>query len=83
MKKKIQDFVFYLWYCKVGCTNEKELKLISLLEDLVDQAEFNKPLDQDRLGGVRNKVKKVGCFGEKYNHIYEFLNDYHKNYQVK
>ncbi|MBR9693194.1 hypothetical protein GOV07_04695 [Candidatus Woesearchaeota archaeon] len=56
--------------------NEKEMKLIGVLESLLGDMNTNKVLDEIQLSCAEYKMSRVPCFAERYLHIVNYLRAY-------
>lgn len=75
--KRIQSYYVRLMICAEDSTKPKELSFISLLEDLLFNAEKGTALDSNQLKYARHKVSMT-CLADKYVDIVDFLDDYQR-----
>lgn len=79
MDSKINKYFCELMILAKYCENEKEKNLINALDELLSQASKTEPLNDRMLSITAYKLSRVSCFSEKYMHMINFLDEYHKN----
>ena len=79
--EKVKDFQRQLMLSASSpnvARNENELALIGALETMLDQATEGRPLDASLLEKAHHKTSRVQCFGERYQPIIYFLDEYNR-----